>query len=121
MPDRDEKPKPKPRREVTPIKVWVTELEKEDIVKRSKQSNLSMSSYLLTSGLNHPIRSVVDLKAVTELAKVNGDLGRVAGLLKLWLSEKRGQGAKPLDVENMMIEFRSLQNQMLTLMSQVVR
>ncbi|WP_442963648.1 hypothetical protein [Pseudomonas sp. MF6784] len=42
--------------------------------------------------MNTPIRSVVDLAAVADLAKVNGDFGRVAGLLKFWLAERRGQG-----------------------------
>ncbi|MNO07394.1 hypothetical protein D3C81_2295620 [compost metagenome] len=59
--------------------------------------------------MNTPIRSVVDLAAVVDLAKVNGDLGRVAGLLKLWLLEKRGQGADAIDVELMMMEFKELQ------------
>ncbi|MNF18558.1 hypothetical protein D3C80_2227120 [compost metagenome] len=58
--------------------------------------------------MNTPIRSVVDLTAVADLAKVNGDLGRVAGLLKLWLSENRSQGANAVDVELVMMEFREL-------------
>ena len=45
-----------------------------------------------------PIRSVVDLNAVADLAKINGNLGRVAGLLKIWLAEKCGQGANATDV-----------------------
>lgn len=67
-----------------------------------------------------PIRSVVDLKAVADLAKVNGDLGRAAGLLKLWLLEKRGQGARPVDVENVMVEFQRLQNLIVGEMSEIV-
>lgn len=67
------------------------------------------------------MRSVVDLKAVADLAHVNGDLGRVAGLLKLWLAEKRGQGAHPLGVESLMIEFRALQARVLDAMGRVVR
>ncbi|MHA6231118.1 hypothetical protein [Pseudomonas fluorescens group sp. PF-69] len=70
--------------------------------------------------MNTPIRSVVDLAAVADLAKVNGDLGRVAGLLKLWFAEKRGQGAKSIDVEAMMMNFRVLQAQVLDLMSRIV-
>lgn len=60
-------------------------------------------------GLNTTIRSVVDLKAVADLSRVNGDLGRVAGLLKLWLLEKNGQGTSSVEVERMMFEFRELQ------------
>lgn len=81
---------------------------------------MSRSGYLRALGLNTPIRSVVDLRAVADLAKVNGDTGRVAGLLKLWLAEKRGQGAQPVDVEEMMKNFRVLQSQILDLMSRIV-
>ena len=54
------------------------------------------------------------------MARLNGDLGRVAGLLKLWLAEKRGQGAKPIDVERMMIDFHELQAGILEQMSAIV-
>lgn len=113
--------KPKPRRELPPIKVWVSEKERTVIKERADQTGLSLSAYLLAVGMNTPIRSVVDLAAVADLAKVNGDLGRVAGLLKLWLAEKRGQGAKPTDVEAMMKDFRKLQGEVLAIMSRVVR
>jgi hypothetical protein len=113
--------RPRPRREVPPIKVWVTDDEKTEIAVRAAQAGLSLSSYLLAAGLNHPIRSVVDLAAVADLAKVNGDLGRVAGLLKLWLAEKRGQGASSADVEAMMRDFRALQAQVFDLMGKVIR
>jgi hypothetical protein len=46
--------------------------------------------------------------------------GRVAGLLKFWLAEKRGQGARPIEVEAMMTNFRTLQAQVLDLMSRIV-
>lgn len=112
--------KPRPRRELAPIKVWVSQKERAVIQERADQTGLSLSAYLLAVGMNTPIRSVVDLAAVADLAKVNGDLGRVAGLLKFWLAEKRGQGAKPIDVEAMMTNFRVLQAQVLDLMSRIV-
>lgn len=110
----------RPRREVPPIKVWVTDADKSEVAKQAAQAGLSMSAYLLAAGLNHKIRSVLDLKAVSELARVNGDLGRVAGLLKLWLAEKRGQGARAVDVDAMMVEFRELQGEIRAIMSAVV-
>lgn len=109
------------RRNVPPIKVWVTDAEKAEIAERAAQGGLSMSAYMLTAGLNHPIRSVYDLKAVADLGRVNGDLGRVAGLLKLWLSEKRGQGARPFDVEKAMNDFRSLQTELSAIMRQALK
>ena len=103
------------------VEVWLTPEELQEIIERSEQAGLSRSAYLRTAGLNQPIKSIVDLGAVTDLAKVNGDLGRVAGLLKLWLAEKKGQGAKPTDVEAMMKEFRVLQGRVLEIMVKVIR
>ncbi len=103
------------------IEVWLTPKEEQELAERANTTGLSRSAYLRNVGLNHPIRSVVDLKAVADLAKVNGDLGRVAGLLKLWLTEKRGQGARPIEVETMMQDFRKLQDQVHHIMGQIVR
>jgi hypothetical protein len=104
-----------------PIKVWVNPEERAAIAALAASSNLSLSAYLRAAGLNHPVRSILDIQAVNELAKVNGDLGRVAGLLKLWLAEKRGIGARPLDVERMMNDFRKLQKQSHEIMGRVSR
>ncbi|ATS74304.1 Protein TraJ [Xanthomonas citri pv. fuscans] len=109
----------RPRNEY--IKVFVTEDEHAELVDRAAQAGMSQSAFLRAVGLNEPIRSVVDLQAVADLGKVNSDLGRVAGLLKLWLAEKRGQGARPVDVEAMMNDFRKLQGEVLAIMSRVVR
>ncbi|WP_137803771.1 CopG family transcriptional regulator [Pseudomonas sp. G(2018)] len=113
-------PKTKARRRGKPIEVWVNDEEKAQITARADQSGLSRSGYLRAVGLNYPIRSVVDLTAVADLAKVNGDLGRVAGLLKLWLAEKHGQGAQAVDVGALMVEFRELQGEVRSIMSKVV-
>lgn len=88
----------------------MTNYEKATISERADEAGLPCSGYLRALGLNIPVRSVVDLKAVADLAKVNGDLGRLAGLLKLWLAEQRGEGASALDVERVMAEFRELQS-----------
>lgn len=97
------------RRRGKPIEVWVTDEERTVICELAEQAGLSRSAFLRAAGLNKRVGARADLEAVRELVKVNGDLGRVAGLLKLWLAEKRGQGASPIDVERMMIEFRKLQ------------
>ncbi len=45
-----------------------------------------MSAYLRMLGLGYQPKSLVDNDRVIELAKINGDLGRLGGLLKLWLT-----------------------------------
>ena len=102
------------------LRLRVNAVEQAEIEGRARNAGLSLSALLRAGALNHPIRSVVDLKAVADLGKINGDLGRVAGLLKLWLAEKNGQGARSVDVEQMMIEFRELQAGIRDQMSAVV-
>lgn len=70
----DESPKPKARRRGKPIEVWVNDEEKALITARAEDAGLSRSGYLRAVGLNYPIRSVVDLFAVADLAKVRAIL-----------------------------------------------
>lgn len=105
----------------TEIKVYANPEERARIKVLASSANLSVSSYLLAAGLNKEIRSVIDLKAVEEIAKVNGDFGRLAGLFKLWLATKKGEGAHPREVEKMMKEFRELQKKSLDIMGRMVR
>lgn len=103
------------------IKVFVTSEEMLEIQEKAKMSGLSNSAFLRALALNQKVRSVLDLYAVTDMVKVNGDLGRVAGLLKLWLLEKRGHGASAHSVEVLMNDFRSLQKKMMDLMSKALK
>ncbi|MDN8926684.1 conjugal transfer transcriptional regulator TraJ, partial [Staphylococcus aureus] len=41
----------------------------------------------LAVGQGYKITGVVDYEHVRELARINGDLGRLGGLLKLWLTD----------------------------------
>lgn len=108
------------RREVPPIKVFVTDDEKAELSNRAASCGLSNAAFMRAAGLNHPVKARADLEAVRELVKINADLGRVAGLLKLWLAERRGEGAKPIEVERLMTEFRELQTGIREKMSAIV-
>ena len=74
------------RKGSTPIKVWVLPEEKELIEANAKTVGKSVSSYLRTVGIGLEVKSLLDHRAVGELAKVNADLGRLGGLLKMWLT-----------------------------------
>lgn len=91
----DTKEKVHARRRGKPIEVWVTDEEKVTISERAKEAGMARSAYLRALGLNTSIRSVVDLAAVTDLVKVSGELGWVAGLLKLWLHRSVERARKP--------------------------
>ena len=70
-----------------PLKVYVSDEEKEEIAERARLASMSVSNYLKAAGLQHSIRSVVDLQAVKELMKVNADMGRLGDLLKRTLAD----------------------------------
>jgi hypothetical protein len=98
-----------PRSRVLPMKVFVTDAERARIEERAKIAGLSVSAYLRAAGLNQPIRSVLDHDAVRELAKINGDQGRLGGLLKLWLMEREGQGAPAIEVRRLLHRIGEIQ------------
>jgi len=89
------------------------------IEERARMAGLSVSAYLRASGLGHPIRSVLDYDAVRDLAKVNGDQGRLGGLLKLWLEDRAGRGAPEIDVRRLLERIDELQGRLIDVVSRV--
>src|SRR5258706_663680 len=75
------------RKSSPPIKVYCLPEERRQIEAKSKAAGLSLSTYLLKVGVGYQVRGVVDYRYVRELARINGDLGRLYGLLKLWLAD----------------------------------
>jgi hypothetical protein len=92
-----------------PIYVWATSVERTEIQRRAKATALSQSAYLRTVGLGFEPKSIYDSEAVMALAKVNADQGRLGGLLKMWLSHRKGEGAPATDVFRLLNEIRDVQ------------
>jgi hypothetical protein len=75
------------RKNTAPIKVYCLPSERAEIAMNARSAGLTMSTYLLRVGRGYPVRSIVDNQRVEHLLKVNADLGRLGGLLKLWLTD----------------------------------
>ena len=113
---------PKNRKDYQPIKVYCFPEERETIEQQARSTGLSKSSYLLRVGMGYPIRSIVDHHQVEELVKINGDLGRLGGLLKLWLSsEKSIGGIDARTIRETLKKIDGAQDHMLALMQKVLR
>ena len=84
------------RRDANPIKVRVDDDEQRLIGENAEACGLSIPEYLRRLGKGHIPQSKLDQVHVRELCALAGDLGRVGGLLKLWLIEQRG-GTVPTD------------------------
>ena len=76
------------RKTTTPIKVCCTPVERQTLIEKAGQCGLSVSNFLRTIGLGFGIVSLVDHRKVDELVRINGDLGRLGGLLKLCLGNE---------------------------------
>ena len=70
-----------------PIKVYCLPEERAEIEALAKASGHSASTYLRLVGQGYQVTGVTDYENVRELVRVNGDLGRLGGLLKLWLTD----------------------------------
>lgn len=69
---------------------------------RAASVEMRLSDYLRAAALHSEIRSKADKHAVRALAGFTGELGRLGGLLKLWLSERRGDGVSAIKVDHVL-------------------
>lgn len=76
-----------PRKNRPPFKVYGPPEERLKIVTNAKALGLSLSNYLLKVGAGYQPLTKIDREQVDRLAHINGDLGRLGGLLKLWLTD----------------------------------
>lgn len=78
---------PKPtRKHGRHLRVPVLESEEIAIKQKAAAAGLAVAAYLRNIGMGYEIRGVLDHQRVDDLAKISGDLGRLGGLLKLWLT-----------------------------------
>ena len=75
------------RKGSTPIKVYCLPDERAAIEANAQAAGMSTSAYLLAVGQGYQVKGVTDFENVRDLVRVNGDLGRLGGLLKLWLTD----------------------------------
>jgi len=64
--------------------------EEEMMIKaKASEAGLTIAEYLRNLGLGYTVPSVIDNRQVDALLKINADLGRLGGLIKLWLTNDR--------------------------------
>lgn len=98
------------RDRLRPLRVVVSQSERQEIERRAAAASLSVSAYLRAAGMGATFRSAASShEQVAALAKVNADQGRLGGLLKLWLSERPGQGATVRDVRALLDRLGEVQ------------
>lgn len=81
------------------IPVRVTLGEKAEIALVARKVRLPQSRLLRELGLGRSPPSLVDLEALSILTRLRGDLGRLGGLLKLWLVEAPGRAVSESEIK----------------------
>ncbi len=110
------------RRSSPPIKVYCLPVDRRQIEVNAKAAGLSLSTYLMNVGLGYQIKGIVDNNEVEKLAKINGDLGRLGGLLKLWLSnDERTAHFSEATLRAVLSRIVDSQDRMVEVMASIVR
>ena len=84
---------PERRSRNRPLKVYVTENERTALTEAASSAGLSVSDFLRRVGLGVQVRSLLDQDHVRDVMRARADLGRLGGLLKMWLADRPGEGA----------------------------
>ncbi|WP_157269576.1 conjugal transfer transcriptional regulator TraJ [Azohydromonas aeria] len=104
------------------LRVLVNDQEKATLRLQASTAKRSVGRYLREVGLGYKLHSAVDLDAVRELARINGDLGRLGGLLKLWLAaDARTARFTPATVQVLLERITAQQDELGKVMQEVVR
>lgn len=83
---------------------------------------MSVACFLREVGQGYRVKGVVDYHQVRELARINGDLGRLGGLLKLWLSnDERTAHVGEATLSALLSRIEETQDEMARVMMAVVR
>ena len=81
---------------------------------KANEAGLPVAKYLRNLGLGYQVPSIIDNKQVDHLLKINGDLGRLGGLIKLWLtSDSRTKFIGKARLLQTLDSIRDTQNKML--------
>ena len=110
------------RKGSAPIKVYCLPEERARIEANAASAGVSKSTFLLNVGQGYRVRGIVDYQQVREMARIHGDLGRLGGLLKMWLSnDARAARFGPDTIWALMNRIDARQEELGRVMKTVVR
>lgn len=103
------------------LRVPVLPDEEEQIKNKAAAAGRPVANYLRSVGLGYEVHGILDNRRVEELARINGDLGRLGGLLKLWLTnDARTEAFGETTIRALLSKIEDTQDAMHNVISQVV-
>jgi hypothetical protein len=110
------------RRNSPPIKVYCLPDERSLIEENARAAGLSTGAFLRAIGQGYRVSGIVDNERVAELTQINGDLGRLGGLLKMWLTDDARM--KPFGEDHiraLLTKIDSLRGEMRSAVKEVIK
>ncbi|MDY0215052.1 MAG: conjugal transfer protein TraJ [Bacilli bacterium] len=96
------------------IGIKCTLSEKEFIKNKAFLCGMKPSTYMRNLALNYSVVSQIDDLAFLELIKCRADLGRLGGLLKMWITNKnRRAGLNEIDIKDLLLRIEAKEEEML--------
>ena len=103
------------------LRVPVLPEEAQAIKAQAQSVGLPVAAYLRNVGLGMSVTSVLDYQRIDDLARVNADLGRLGGLLKLWLTnDERLRGIRAEELRRLLAKIERNQDHLRSIMQTVV-
>jgi hypothetical protein len=104
------------------LRVPVLPDEEASIKQNAEAAGLTVAAFLRNVGIGYQIKGIVDNNEVEKLAKINGDLGRLGGLLKLWLTnDERTAHFNEATIRAVLSRIVETQDKMVDVMRSIVR
>lgn len=92
------------------VRVRVSDPEKAEIQKLAEMCDLSVPAYMRQTALGYTPRSNIDAQHRLTVAKLQADIGRIGGLLKLWLTtDNKKQQAFSIEIPKLINELKATQ------------
>lgn len=94
--------------------------EKAIIQNMANTARLSVAEYLRRVGMSCPISVPFGRENLAQLSRVNGDLGRLGGLLKLWLTDSEKNVGMVGDIRTLLGDIEANQQRMKDILAKLV-
>ena len=101
------------------LRVPVLPIEEAEIKNKATDAGLTVAEYLRNLGLGYQVPSIVDSRQVDSLLKINGDLGRLGGLIKLWLTNDKR--TKLIGKSQLHMTLDSIQNTQNAMLNEIMK
>ena len=101
------------------LRVPVLPIEETEIKGKAMDAGLTVAEYLRNLGLGYQVPSVIDNRKVDALLRINADLGRLGGLIKLWLTNDKR--AKLIGKSQLHLTLDSIRNTQSTMLDVIMK